>query len=77
MRGDCSPAQASLPQGCIPVEAENTLTALHLQLQVDHDGTAIGAEVLLRWRRADGVRVPPDLLIPVAEASDQIVALGA
>jgi len=72
-------------------EAENTLTlerdlanaivndelALHLQLQVDHDGTAIGAEVLLRWRRADGVLVPPDLFIPVAEASGQIVALGA
>jgi diguanylate cyclase (GGDEF)-like protein/PAS domain S-box-containing protein len=72
-------------------EAENTLTlerdlahaianeelALHLQLQVDHDGTAIGAEVLLRWRRADGVLVPPDRFIPVAEASGQIVALGA
>jgi diguanylate cyclase (GGDEF)-like protein/PAS domain S-box-containing protein len=72
-------------------EAENTLTlerdlgkaivneelALHLQLQVDHDGTAIGAEALLRWRRADGVLVPPDVFIPVAEASGQIVALGA
>ena len=72
-------------------EAENTLTlerdlvnaiandelALHLQLQVDHDGTAIGAEALLRWRRADGLLVPPDVFIPVAEASGQIVALGA
>lgn len=72
-------------------EAENTLTlerdlanaigndelALHLQLQVDHDGTAIGAEVLLRWRRADGLLVPPDVFIPVAEATGQIVALGA
>ena len=50
---------------------------LHLQLQVDHNGTAIGAEALLRWRRADGVLVPPDVFIPVAEASGQIVALGA
>ena len=72
-------------------EAENKLTlerdlshaiandelALHLQLQVDHDGTAIGAEGLLRWRRSDGVLVPPDVFIPVAEASGQIVALGA
>ena len=72
-------------------DAENTLTlerdlanailndelALHLQLQVDHDGTAIGAEALLRWRRADGLLVPPDVFIPVAETSGQIVALGA
>ena len=72
-------------------DAENTLTlerdlgsaiandelALYLQLQVDHHGTAIGAEALLRWRRADGVLVPPDVFIPVAEASGQIVALGA
>ncbi|HEX8478684.1 MAG TPA: EAL domain-containing protein [Telluria sp.] len=72
-------------------EAENTLTlerdlthaigndelTLHLQLQVDHDGQPMGAEVLLRWRRADGVLVPPDVFIPVAEATGQIVALGA
>lgn len=55
----------------------NDELALHLQLQVDHDGTPIGAEALLRWRRADGVLVPPDVFIPVAEASGQIVALGA
>jgi diguanylate cyclase (GGDEF)-like protein/PAS domain S-box-containing protein len=55
----------------------NDELALHLQLQVDQDGTPIGAEALLRWRRADGVLVPPDVFIPVAEASGQIVALGA
>ncbi|WP_373994637.1 putative bifunctional diguanylate cyclase/phosphodiesterase [Massilia sp. 9096] len=72
-------------------EAENTLTlerdlahavdkgqlALHLQLQVGRDGAPIGAEVLLRWRRADGVLLPPDVFIPVAEASGLIVPIGA
>jgi EAL domain-containing protein (putative c-di-GMP-specific phosphodiesterase class I) len=56
---------------------DNKELALHLQLQVDHDGTPIGAEALLRWRRADGVLVPPDVFIPVAEATGQIVAIGA
>jgi diguanylate cyclase (GGDEF)-like protein/PAS domain S-box-containing protein len=55
----------------------NDELALHLQLQVDPEGTPIGAEALLRWRRADGVLIPPDVFIPVAEASGQIVALGA
>lgn len=55
----------------------NKELALHLQLQVDHDGLPIGAEVLLRWRRADGVLVPPDVFIPVAEATGLIVSIGA
>jgi diguanylate cyclase (GGDEF)-like protein/PAS domain S-box-containing protein len=72
-------------------DAENTLSlerdllnalpneelSVHLQLQVDHDGLPIGAEVLLRWRRADGVLVPPDVFIPVAEATGLIVPIGA
>ena len=49
---------------------------MHLQLQVDHAGTPAGAELLMRWTRADGSMVPPDVFIPVAEAGGLIVPLG-
>ena len=50
--------------------------AMHLQLQVDGHGTPAGAELLMRWQRADGSAVRPDIFIPVAESSGLIVTLG-
>ncbi|KQQ93563.1 diguanylate cyclase [Massilia sp. Leaf139] len=50
--------------------------ALYLQLQCDAAGRPTGAEMLMRWRRADGRFVPPDVFIPIAEASGLIVPLG-
>ena len=49
---------------------------LFCQPQFSSAGSLTGAEVLLRWRRADGVLVAPDAFIGLAEASGFIVPLG-
>ncbi|MGE3149873.1 MAG: EAL domain-containing protein, partial [Pseudorhodoplanes sp.] len=38
-------------------------------------GRLLGAEVLVRWRKADGTMVPPGAFIPIAESSGLIIAL--
>ncbi|MCS0583148.1 EAL domain-containing protein [Massilia pinisoli] len=55
---------------------DNGELSMHLQLQVDHAGTPVGAEMLMRWRRGDGTFVPPDVFIPIAETTGMIVPLG-
>jgi diguanylate cyclase (GGDEF)-like protein/PAS domain S-box-containing protein len=49
---------------------------MYVQLQVDRAGQPCGAELLARWRRADGSFVPPDRFIPAAEECGLILPLG-
>jgi len=49
---------------------------LYCQPQFSSGGALLGAEVLVRWRRADGVLLGPDQFIDLAEASGLIVPLG-
>lgn len=50
--------------------------SMHMQVQVNSAGVPVGAEMLMRWRRADGTMIAPDVFIPVAEESGLIVKLG-
>lgn len=50
--------------------------SMHFQLQFDYQGKPVGAEMLMRWQRADDSWVRPDIFIPVAEASGLVPVLG-
>ncbi|KFC74721.1 bifunctional diguanylate cyclase/phosphodiesterase [Massilia sp. LC238] len=49
---------------------------LYCQPQFSSAGRLVGAEVLVRWRRADGALLVPNDFIGVAESSGLIVPLG-
>lgn len=73
----------TIEQEGIDIEAElNTAIdtaalSLHYQPTVDlQTGYVAGAEALLRWQHPIHGRIPPAVLIPVAEKSDLIVRLG-
>ena len=51
--------------------------AMHFQAKIDlASGAMIGAEALMRWRKADGENVSPAAFVPVAEESGLITELG-
>ncbi len=50
---------------------------LFLQPQVDTRGQIVAAEALLRWNHPERGIVPPNLFIPIAEETGQIVPMGA
>ncbi|HEX5338177.1 MAG TPA: EAL domain-containing protein [Gallionella sp.] len=54
--------------------ADNQLR-LYLQPQVNAEGVQVGAEALVRWQHPTRELMPPGLFIPLAEATDLIVAL--
>ena len=64
-------------EGDLANAIDNGEIAMHLQAQVDATGAAVGAELLMRWRRQDGSTVSPDIFIPIAEESGLILQLGA
>ncbi len=73
----------TIEQDRIDIEAElntaidSTALSLHYQPTVDlQTGHVVGAEALLRWQHPIHGKIPPAVLIPVAEKSDLIVRLG-
>ncbi|MCZ8253140.1 MAG: EAL domain-containing protein [Hylemonella sp.] len=55
---------------------EQDQLALHLQSQMDADGTVVGVELLLRWTHPTLGTIPPARFIPIAEEGQLILRLG-
>jgi EAL domain-containing protein (putative c-di-GMP-specific phosphodiesterase class I) len=77
-------APTALAEQIRPSEAELSLALAQGELAAAFQpkvalssGAVAGVEALARWRRPDGTILPPDLFIPLAEASGLIVPLTA
>ncbi|WP_137937391.1 EAL domain-containing protein [Chitinivorax sp. B] len=75
-RSDAAARRLQIEAGLSQALERNELL-LHFQPKVDlHTGEICGAEVLLRWQRADGSMVSPVEFITVAEESGLIEPIG-
>jgi EAL domain-containing protein (putative c-di-GMP-specific phosphodiesterase class I) len=61
----------------LALQRERQQFYLVYQPQIDlESGKVVGLEALIRWKKQDGVLVPPDRFIPIAEQSGLVVTLG-
>ena len=56
---------------------EGNQLSMHYQPKIDITSQqVVGMEALIRWTTNDGQSIPPDIFIPIAEESGQILELG-